>query len=315
MNIGGKIEIKGLALKRRDNFQFRRDLERGLLDILLKGAPGGRRERAEAFVRAELGRLARGQVPMQDLLLNKSLTRPLHAYKGDSLAHIVAARKYAEETKRTLESGDRFDILYVAFPSDTPRETRKASERAVHIALVLKHDLKPCLSKYVCLCKNTVCALMGLYYMEAERRAVRPIRALTGRVLDPDTVRTLAEAKRIGMSTVQFHTGFGYETAAKRFFDRLPFVNPAATGPTVLGPRRAACRVCERAPCACTPESRKRRRAELLDEIDALHRPYKARWHGDVNDERAVIPFEDRVGVCSLNRMRLALKAIEASPA
>ena len=310
MNIGGKIEIKGLALKRRDNFGFRRSLESGLLQRLLTGEAAGRRERAEGFVREQLLRLARGQVPIEDLLLNKSLTRPLHAYKDAKLAHIVAARKYQAETGRTLESGDRFDILFVAFPDDAARDTRKASERAMHIALVLKHDRKPCLTRYLALCENTVCQLLGLFYMEQERRAVRPVQLLSGRVLRPGSLQSLKEAKQLHMNSTQYHKGFGYETARRAFFERLPFVNLAARGATVFGRRPERCPACEAAPCACTPESRKRRREELLEEIEALHRPYKAQWHGDVNDERTVIPFEDRASVCALNRKRLALRAL-----
>ena len=92
---GGKIKVRGMSMVRRDNFAFKRNLEKRMVDILLdlRRDPKQAIKDCEAHVRSELRRLVSGNVSLHELTVNVSLTKPLEAYSDDVvIPKVVAAR-------------------------------------------------------------------------------------------------------------------------------------------------------------------------------------------------------------------------------
>lgn len=92
---GGKIKVRGMSMVRRDNFAFKRNLEKRMVDILLdlRRDPKQAIKDCEAYVRSELRRLVSGNVSLHELTVNVSLTKPLEAYSDDVvIPKVVAAR-------------------------------------------------------------------------------------------------------------------------------------------------------------------------------------------------------------------------------
>jgi len=78
----GEIKARGIALRRHDTSRFVAGTQLGVLKILAKAdSPTEKLSEARAFVHMQLGKLRKGKVPLDDLLVAKKLSRELDAYK------------------------------------------------------------------------------------------------------------------------------------------------------------------------------------------------------------------------------------------
>ena len=104
-----KRKEMGIVLKRRDNAPIVKDIYGGIIDILMKEQ---NLEKATAFLKSSLKRLVDEQVPMEKLIITKSIRS---GYKNPkSIAHKVLADRIMErEPGNKISSGDRIPFVYV----------------------------------------------------------------------------------------------------------------------------------------------------------------------------------------------------------
>ena len=107
----GKRDDMGSALKRRDNAPIVKDVYGGVIDILMveKNIP-----KAISYVHMRLQELVDGKVPIEKLIITKSLRS---FYKNpQSIAHKVLADRIGErEPGNKPTSGDRVPFVYIVY--------------------------------------------------------------------------------------------------------------------------------------------------------------------------------------------------------
>jgi len=96
------LDIVGLEVIRGDWAEVARTVQEGVLDIILKEKSP---EKAVAFVRTVIAELNQRKVPFRDLIIWKTLTRPVEEYKVKT-AHVEAA-KMLERKGWALTVGDK----------------------------------------------------------------------------------------------------------------------------------------------------------------------------------------------------------------
>jgi DNA polymerase elongation subunit (family B) len=104
-----KRKEMGIVLKRRDNAPIVKDIYGGIIDILMKEQ---NLEKATTFLKTSLKCLVDEQVPMEKLIITKSIRS---GYKNPkSIAHKVLADRIMErEPGNKISSGDRVPFVYV----------------------------------------------------------------------------------------------------------------------------------------------------------------------------------------------------------
>lgn len=104
----------GIVLKRRDNARIVKDVYGGLIDGLMNQ---GTTEDAVAFVKQQLKRLVQKQIPLEKLIITKSLRS---GYKNPKqISHkVLADRIGVRDPGNKPKSGDRIRYAYI----DTPRK-------------------------------------------------------------------------------------------------------------------------------------------------------------------------------------------------
>jgi DNA polymerase delta subunit 1 len=129
----GKVSVKGLEGKRRDNAPIGRETQNAIIKILLKeGDP----ERAAAYVRGAIADLLMGRVDLSKLVITKGLAKTKEQYaKGGTHQPQVEVqekiRKRAHETGEEVpETGDR--IPYIRL-SSVAKKTGKGSSKAYEL--------------------------------------------------------------------------------------------------------------------------------------------------------------------------------------
>jgi pentatricopeptide repeat protein len=105
----GKRNEMGIVLKRRDNAPIVKDIYGGVIDILMKEK---NIQKAVEFVNKMLKDLVKGKVPIDKLIITKSLRSN---YKNpNGVAHkVLADRIAAREPGNKPSSGDRIPYVYI----------------------------------------------------------------------------------------------------------------------------------------------------------------------------------------------------------
>ena len=105
----GKRKEMGIVLKRRDNAPIVKDIYGGIIDILMKEQ---NIEKAVSFLRSSLRSLVNEDVPMEKLIISKSIRS---GYKNPkAIAHKVLADRIMErEPGNKITSGDRVPFVYI----------------------------------------------------------------------------------------------------------------------------------------------------------------------------------------------------------
>lgn len=104
----GKQKSMGIVLKRRDNAPIVKDIYGGIIDILMKDK---NIEKASDFLKMNLDKLMKGEVPIQKLIITKSLRG---SYKNPKqIAHkVLADRIGLREPGNKPSPGDRIPYVY-----------------------------------------------------------------------------------------------------------------------------------------------------------------------------------------------------------
>ena len=102
----------GIVLKRRDNAPIVKDVYGGVIDILMKSNDVNK---AVEFVKDSLSQLIKGQIPLEKLMITKSLRS---GYKNpNQIAHkVLADRMGARDTGNKPRPGDRIQYVYIEAP-------------------------------------------------------------------------------------------------------------------------------------------------------------------------------------------------------
>ena len=131
-----KRKEMGIVLKRRDNAPIVKDIYGGIIDILMKEQ---NLEKATAFLKSSLKRLVDEQVPMEKLIITKSIRT---GYKNPkSIAHKVLADRIMErEPGNKISSGDRIPFVYVHSSNKRALQGEKIETPSFIIEKKLKID-------------------------------------------------------------------------------------------------------------------------------------------------------------------------------
>lgn len=280
----GKVKVRGMSLVRRDNFRFRQRLETDLINIILnrKHSLEAVRDMAAAHARAALQRLSSGDVPLYDLLVNVSLTKPMEAYEKSNTPpspKLVAARRLiAGDPNARLQAGDRFDILMCLATGTDPTHAKK-SEFAYDVKTALRMNLPIHWGFYVEACEQCVCSLLGLFFKEAERRELATQRTLDGARVSRESLAAADpfHRKALGFSKRRLDEASGYDIAKKLVFANLKVAKKQRS--TLFGP--------------APPPPVRETREELEAEIHSYHANLGSTWDGRLDDPIDVFSTSD----------------------
>lgn len=140
----GKRNEMGIVLKRRDNAPIVKDIYGGVIDILMKEK---NIQKAVEFVNGMLKDLVKGRVPMEKLIITKSLRSN---YKNpNGVAHkVLADRIAAREPGNKPSSGDRIPYVYIV-KQEKRGEKMLQGDKIETPAYIKEHKLKIDYSFYI----------------------------------------------------------------------------------------------------------------------------------------------------------------------
>mgnify|MGYP003330937421 CR=1 FL=1 len=137
----GKRNEMGIVLKRRDNAPIVKDIYGGVIDILMKER---NIQKAIDFVDKSLNNLLEGKVPMEKLIITKSLRS---GYKNPAqIAHKVLADRMGKRDPGNKPSvGDRIPFVYI----HTENKKALQGEKIEHPNYIIENKLRPNYSFYI----------------------------------------------------------------------------------------------------------------------------------------------------------------------
>lgn len=113
----------GLESKRRDNSQFCRDVQVGVLEKLLLGKDING---AIEYVRQKSKDLLEGKVDIMDLIVTKQYYRT--DYKVDTLPHLIVVKKKKHRGDPPVEVGQRIPYVIVKGPKEVKQKSLNAED-------------------------------------------------------------------------------------------------------------------------------------------------------------------------------------------
>jgi DNA polymerase elongation subunit (family B) len=136
-----KRKSMGIVLKRRDNAPIVKDIYGGVIDILMKEQNV---ETAIQFLKSSLQNLVDEKVPMDKLIISKSLRS---GYKNPAqIAHKVLADRMGKRDQGNKPSvGDRIPFVYI----QNPDKKALQGERIEHPDYILANKIKPNYAFYI----------------------------------------------------------------------------------------------------------------------------------------------------------------------
>lgn len=124
----------GVVLKRRDNCDLVKDVYGGALDIIMKERDI---KKAQAFVAQQLTDLMAGKIPLDKLVITKSLRDDYKA--PDTVPHAVLAKRMGvRDPGNKPQVGDRIPYVFVENPS-----AKLQGDKIEHVDYVREHAGKP----------------------------------------------------------------------------------------------------------------------------------------------------------------------------
>ncbi len=123
----GSFKVRGLAARRKDTCAFVASVQRDTLDILSRQHDPQRLSELVPeiveMVSCRLQTLRNGQVPFEDLIVTRKLSKNLHEYKASSA--MVRACKQLENAGRLVHMGQRVQYIHTrgrgAYPTGLPK--------------------------------------------------------------------------------------------------------------------------------------------------------------------------------------------------
>ena len=148
----GKVSIKGLEGKRRDNAPIGSDTQNAVIEILLKE---GDVEKAENLVKQTIEDLLMDRVDMSKLVISKGLSKTTEQYErgGTKQQHVELQKRMRKRAKFTgeavPETGDRVPYIMKAGVNKKGAGADKASDLAEDPQYAQKHGVPIGLEYYI----------------------------------------------------------------------------------------------------------------------------------------------------------------------
>lgn len=147
----GKIDKKGIVLKRRDNPNITKKIYQGIIDILFGEGELGVSNCIE-FLKEEIRKILDKRVDMEDLVITKTYKKD---YKSQNIPHKILAEKMKERDPGSAPNvNDRVPYVFVEGSSS------KQYEKVEHPEYVIEHNLKIDSIYYVDRIKNPITQLL-----------------------------------------------------------------------------------------------------------------------------------------------------------
>lgn len=140
-----KMTSMGIALKRRDNAPIVKHVYGGIIDIILNKQDI---VQSVKFLKESLENLVKGEYPMEDLIITKSLRAD---YKDPNrIAHKVLAERMGErDPGNKPQVNDRIPYVYVEVKNTNKRQKLLQGDMIEHPDYIRQNDLKPDYSFYI----------------------------------------------------------------------------------------------------------------------------------------------------------------------
>ncbi|RLF07690.1 MAG: DNA polymerase II, partial [Thermoprotei archaeon] len=126
----GRIDVVGFEAVRGDWCGLAQEVQTRVLELVLKERSV---QAAVRYVQEVVSKLRRGEVPMKELIIWKTLTKSFEEYEVEA-AHVAAAKRLME-AGYGLEVGDKVGFVIVKGPSD------KLADKAMPYILAKPEDL------------------------------------------------------------------------------------------------------------------------------------------------------------------------------
>jgi DNA polymerase delta subunit 1 len=191
-----KIDRKGLTVVRRDSCGF---VKKVCLELLKNLMIDMNEMQARATARTAARKLLDGDVPLEELVLSKSLRAQ---YDNDNQPHVKVAEKIGQRTGEFPKSPERVSFVFVRVPD----ESMKGFERAEDPAYVREHGLE----------------VDYLYYLE--HQLINPVDSLLGMVV-PDCKRALFADLVQDLKVRRWKDTKSYQAIRKREADGYPAIS------------------------------------------------------------------------------------------
>ena len=104
----GRVDIVGFEAVRGDWAEIAREVQESIIEILLKE---GSVEKAVEYVRGVINSLTQGKIPIEKLIIWKTLTKPIEQYEATA-PHVSAAKKLIKQGFK-VEVGDKVGYVVV----------------------------------------------------------------------------------------------------------------------------------------------------------------------------------------------------------
>jgi DNA polymerase-2 len=107
-----EIKVRGLALRRHDTPKFVADTQMGILKVLAKSDdPREKEYEVQEYMKKQIGLLRGSRIPMEDLIVTQTLSRPVEAYRVSSPTARAAIQLEAQG--KIIQPGMRIRYVHV----------------------------------------------------------------------------------------------------------------------------------------------------------------------------------------------------------
>jgi DNA polymerase I len=151
---GIEVKSKGVASARRDYCQYTREVYGNTVRAIFEKTP----EEVLAYVVSSLDRLVKGEVPLQDLVMTKSI-KSLESYTNTNAPHVVMAKRLVQDGM-TLELGSRLEYLFAKVPGARLQGQRMYTPQEVEV-LELEVDTLYYIEKQLLKALDEILGLIG----------------------------------------------------------------------------------------------------------------------------------------------------------
>jgi DNA polymerase elongation subunit (family B) len=152
---GKEVSSKGVASTRRNYCNFTRKLYSDTVGLIFTT---DRPDYVLDFVIKAMDKLMRGKVPLEDLVMTKSV-KPLESYTSANVPHVYMARRLLEDGL-DLDAGTRLEYLFVKTPGAKLQGERMFTPDEVQ-SLGLEIDYKYYIEKQMAIALDEILGLIG----------------------------------------------------------------------------------------------------------------------------------------------------------
>jgi hypothetical protein len=281
----------------RDNNQFKRNLEMTAIKILLdlRRTPEQAKRDCFDFIKGELKRLRDGMVPINELMINVSLTKPLKDYDLTRKSPKLSAALLMLENDKLaqLGPGDRFYMLIRKLENEG--KGASISDKAVDVATFIRKDMRVDIQHYINDTVNVVISLMSVFFLEATRARVEQQRTIGGGHLSMDTVKGSKMLRAtFRMKNGDFVGERGFKEARNEFFANV-IPNQFTLSKSIWNPYHL---------------DGSERENELTETIHACYRDLRSKWNESLDDPISIFSIGDPAmykqyyAMCKLRALR-----------